>query len=71
MAARLLPLQLSLFSLFSRSLSQPSLHSLFALNNCLFYRHYMVRQDPQNEALIMLHYLPSGSGVFATIMAIS
>jgi hypothetical protein len=25
----------------------------------------MVRQDPQNEALIMLHYLPSGSGVFA------
>jgi hypothetical protein len=40
-------------------------------NNCLFYRHFMVRQDPQNEALIMLHYLPSGSGVFATIMAIS
>jgi hypothetical protein len=34
-------------------------------NNCLFYRHFMVRQDPQNEALIMLHYLPSGSGVFA------
>jgi len=31
MAARLLPLQLSLFSLFSRSLSQPSLHSPFAL----------------------------------------
>jgi len=33
MTARLLPLQLSLYSLFSRSLSQPSLHSLPLLSN--------------------------------------
>ena len=62
----------SLFSLYSHVLSLSLLFSLTLLsNNCLFYRHFMVRQDPQNEALIMLHYLPSGSGVFATIMAIS
>jgi len=62
----------SLFSLYSHVLSLSLLFTLTLLsNNCLFYRHFMVRQDPQNEALIMLHYLPSGSGVFATIMAIS
>jgi len=59
-------------SLYSHVLSLSLLFTLSLLsNNCLFYRHCMVRQDPQNEALIMLHYLPSGSGVFATIMAIS
>ena len=56
----------SLFFLYSHVLSLNLLFTLTLLsNNCLFYRHFMVRQDPQNEALIMLHYLPSGSGVFA------
>ena len=53
-------------SLYSHVLSLSLLFTLSLLsNNCLFYRHFMVRQDPQNEALIMLHYLQSGSGVFA------
>jgi hypothetical protein len=58
------------FSLLTLTFSLTIL-SILLSNNCLFYRHFMVRQDPQNQALIMLHYLTSGSGVFATIMAIS